>query len=179
MLGRPSAAGCFAARWLTTRCGDATPPERTPPDRLLWSAVVRSSPVDRPPLDPSDHAGTGRSNIEVGSRSRDRVYTGSTRAPIPIAVLCGLSAPYPRKHLPPALSRIKPREASGQGRWQQRPCARTSAAEQGLEAGRRQRSQDTRFAIGCLVSAAACNGEKEAPVGDDGTAAAEGERFEG
>jgi hypothetical protein len=79
----------------------------------------------RPPLDSSEPAGTGRSTIEIGSRSRDRVYTGSTRAPIPIAVLRGLSAQTPRKHLPPALSRTKPMGASGQDRWQQRPCLRT------------------------------------------------------
>jgi len=104
---------------------------------------------------------TGCSIIEIGSRSIDRVYTGSTRAPIPIAALCGLSAQPPRKHLPPTRSRIKPRGASGQDRWQQRPCTRTSAAEQGLEAGSRQRNRNAQFATAPPVSAAACNGEKE------------------
>lgn len=117
------------------------PPDGSRPTGSLERGGEIPLRVDRPPQDPSDQAGTGRSNIEIGSRSIDRVYTGSTRAPIPIAALCGLSAQPPRKHLPPALFRMKPRGASGQDRWQQRFCTRTSAAEQGLEAGSRQRSR--------------------------------------
>jgi hypothetical protein len=95
---------------------------RADPRVVLWILVQRDGGL----LHCRFHkARIDHSITEIGSRSIDRVYTGSTRAPITIAVLCGLSAQPPRKHLPPTLSRTKPMGASGQDRWQQRPCLRT------------------------------------------------------
>ena len=128
------------------RCGDAMPPDGSRPTGSSERGGEILLRVDRPPQDPSDQAGTGRSIIEIGSRSIDRVYTGSTRAPIPIAALSGLSAQPPRKHLPPALFRMKPREASGQDRWQQHPAP-----------GLRQRSKALRPAAASGVGAAVRN----------------------
>jgi hypothetical protein len=78
------------------RCGDATPAEgsrppgssgarrrgsfcRTDPRVVLWILVQRDGGL-------LHSARAGRSIIEVGSRSKDRVHTGSPRAPTPIAV---------------------------------------------------------------------------------------------
>lgn len=106
---------------------------RADPRVVFWTSVQRDSGL-------LHSTRTGRSIIEIGSRSRDRVYTGSTRAPITIEVLCGLSAQHPRKHS------THPLQEQAQGSIGARPLATAttptdSAAEQGLEAGSRQRSR--------------------------------------
>lgn len=57
-------------------------------------------------------------------------------------LLGGLSAQCPRKHLSSALSRTQAQGSIGAGSLATAPCYRTSAAEQGLEAGSRQRTQE-------------------------------------
>jgi hypothetical protein len=92
---------------------------------------------------------------------------------------CAACPPSTRGSTPPALSRNKPMGASGRGRWQQRPRLRTRqrskalrpAAASGVGAAVRNRTR--------RPAAATCNGEKVSPVGDDGTAADEGNASKG
>jgi hypothetical protein len=141
-LGRLGAAGCSAAR--RPRRGAATPRRLTAsrPSALLRSAVARSlAGSDRPPQDPSDQARTGRSSIEVGSRSTDRVHTGfdpgsgSYRGP-----LRGSSARCTAEASSTRPLQVQAQGSIGASALATAACSWTSAAEQGLEAGRRQRS---------------------------------------
>lgn len=167
-------------RLTEARRGDATPPETIPPDWLLWE---RGGEMPSGRADPHGILGiparTGRSITEVGSRSRGRVYPGLTRDFDSYRGAVRLVRTSRRGSTPSTRPlQAKPMGASGRGRWRQRPRLRT-----------RQRSKALRpaAASGVVIAvrsrrrpaAATCNGEKAKPVGDDGTAADEGNASKG
>lgn len=143
-----------------TRCGDAMPSEGSHPPGSSGARRRNSLGSGRPSRGPLDSGPEGRWFTPLSYPPReDRLlhYRGRISVERPgahgfapgsdsIAVDCA-ACPYSiRGSTPPALFRTKPKGASGQSRWQQRPCLRTRQRSKASGPAERQRSRRTQLA---------------------------------
>jgi hypothetical protein len=168
IMGRFGAAGCFAARGsrrgVATPCRLRVPTRLAPPERggetpsdwadphvVLWILVQRDGGLLHCHI---HHARTGCSTIEVGSRSKDRVHTGSPRAPTLSRSIVRLVRTVFAEVLHPPSSGQSPREHRGE-------IAGNSDPTYGLGSGARPRGRQNASGVGehssqlCLRPAAA------------------------